>query len=464
MPTLLTNSFLPHLRNGHITDLSDARLTYGLRDYDFAQGKAKIRTAVDNRYEIEMTATTFDLSHLLIALNGPKNHPLDSREWPKLRGRDQAGRRWVATLGNADIASEFVEGTERTLRITATSENLSGLFSSNNADFTPNPAARVEMVFDLSKHQWLADAVGSLTERPTVIETPLTTIWFEYDYNTNLLRASALYTSDCQQPYLDSWVFEPLLILLGTTIEPVIAVRVPSSSDWETQIYLQPGNAAVDKQGDISTGLWGLSDHPNNSGLFWDWYKSLFLYLARRRDKAGHKTYDIMDLTWYHRQVQVASFSTLWLRSAAYSAVIEGLAQIAVPEQQVELDEDMETALSICEDNLEELIEQLRDNVAPATVDRVHKSLSNSFSRFRSLSTRGRLLSLIDEGVLKKSHERAWLKVRNKVLHGNLGQPYSTPKGNQDTALMMDCVARLTFKIVGIDPGGFSNSIHEEPW
>lgn len=464
MPTLLTNSFLPHLQNGHVADLAQARLTYGLSDYDFAQGKAIIRTGGDGRYEIEMTASTFDLSHVLTALNGPKNHPLDTREWPKLRGSDQVGRQWVATLGDADIVSELVEGSARTLRIVATSKNLSGLLSSDDSNSTLNPVARVEMVFDLSKRRWLADAIGSLTERPTVIETPLTTIWFEFDFNTNLLRASALYTSDRGQPYLDSWVFEPLLILLGTAIEPVIAVRVPSSCDWATQIFLRPDNASADDQDDISTGLWGLADHPNDSNLFWNWYKCLFMYLAERRDKAGHRAYDIMDLTWYHRQVQVASISTLWLRSAAYSAVIEGLAQIAIPEQTVELDKDTEVALGIYEDRLEKLIEELRDNGSPTTINRVHKSLTTSLDRFRSFSTRGRLLSLIDKGVLKKSHERAWSKVRNKVLHGNLGEIYSTPKGNQDTALMMDCVARLTCHIAGIDTADLSNRVHDDPW
>jgi hypothetical protein len=57
------------------------------------------------------------------------------------------------------------------------------------------------------------------------------------------------------------------------------------------------------------------------------------------------------------------------------------------------------------------------------------------------------LRSLVSQGVLDARHERAWSRVRNAVMHGNLVSPWPTKDEDEQISSLADLVHLLTIEL-----------------
>lgn len=308
----------------------------------------------------------------------------------------------------------------------------------------PMDVGRIEVVISLKNYQMIANEIGFLIGREKHIEVSGTTIWFEFDCDTDELHISALYSRKCPQPFLDTWIYEPLQVIFGVPFEPRIAARIPQKKAITTQIHCRGGNDASD---DVSTGLWAFASSARNRDQFWRWYKALFEYFSLYREESSPLFYGNL-LTYYYRELHFASQRTIWLRNMAYAATIEAFADLIIPQKKrtlPELERDSITAIKA------HLIDYNRDNATPnqRESDRlILEKLHNALGYARNWSAKGKLLSLVESNILESIHVQSWSRIRNPTMHGELGDIWTTAKGDEDTRNLMDAVARMTCTIV----------------
>jgi len=438
MATIIAKTILRELKNTELLILPDAILSYGPSSEEIARGRVEITVCEGEAYRYEMTSTSFNLARTNQAKDFLKSNPYSLVGWPRIDGEDTHGRCWTITRLDPyyDAAAN---SSEATLIAIGRTNNISA-----SAQTHPMDVGRIEVVIPLKDYQMIANEIGFLIGREKLIEIHGTTIWFEFDYETEELHISALYSNKCQQPFLDTWIYEPLQVIFGVPFEPKIAARIPQKKNIATHIHCRGGNDASD---DVSTGLWAFASSARNRVQFWRWYTVLFDYFSLYREERSPLFYG-NPLTYYYRELHFASQRTIWLRNMAYAATIEAFADLIIPEKKRTLpavERDSIIAIKA------HLMDYSRDNATPKQREfdrRLLEKLHNSLGYARNWSAKGKLLSLVESNILESKHVQSWSRIRNPTMHGELGDIWTTPEGDEDTRNLMDAVARMTCTII----------------
>ena len=413
-------------------------MSYGPSSEEIARGRVEITVCEGEAIHYEMTSTSFNLTKTNQAKDFLKSNPYSPIGWPRIDGECTRGRRWSITRLDPyyDAAQN---SSEATLIAKGRTNNISALAQTNSMD-----VGRIEVVISLKHYQMIANEIGFLIGREKHIEVSGTTLWFEFDYETDELHISALYTNEYPQPFLDTWIYEPLQVIFGVPFEPKIATRIPQIKATATQIHYRGGNDASD---DVSTGLWTFASSTRNRAQFWRWYTALFDYFSLYREESTPLFYG-NPLTYYYRELHFASQRTIWLRNMAYAATIEAFADLIIPEKKRTLpDLERDSIIAI----KAHLTEYSRDNVTPKQKEsdrRILEKLHNALGYARNWSAKRRLLSLIESNILESKHVQSWSRIRNPTMHGKLGDIWTTAEGDEETRNLMEAVARMTCTII----------------
>lgn len=442
MVPLIARDLLKLICPGGAHVLTSATLTFGWQQEFIASGPVEIRPDGKTGFTYKMQATKFDLAATNRANSLREENLYTPQLWPRIDGIDAQGRLWTVT--RLKPAYDIANDTEiPTIFVMGATNSLSGVQKTARS-FT----SRHEAIFDLSQYPETANRMGYMVGSLKTIEVSGTTIWLHFDHQSDTLHVTSLYSECCPQPYLDSWIFEPLQILFGLPLEPIITVRVPSANAWRTQLHIRP-NPLVGEE--LETGLWTFARSQTDRKIFWNWYERLFEYFSSHRDDNQSMSFYCLPLTRYYYELQIASQKTIWLRSVAYAATLESLAKHLIPAEKHDLPDGEIQAIQEIKRYLKKY---RREDVVPnqrevdvRLIGRLHQSLAY----LPTLSARKRLLELVNQGVLRPEHEQSWSNVRNHAMHGYLGTAWSTEEGDLDTRRLMEAVARITCELVGIE-------------
>jgi len=448
MTTLIAHKLLQYLSEGEVLVLNQAELTFGREQEVIATGSIEVSTEDKLGLSYKMRATNFNLSATNRANELIKENSYYTPLWPRIDGTHGEGRSWSIT--QLKPVYDIQDDTEEpTILVIGSTHSINGF--QETARFS---TSRHEAIFDLSQYYNTANSIGYMVGNLKTIEVNGTTIWFHFDFDTNKLHITAIYSETCPQPFLDSWIFEPLQVLFGVPLEPVIAIRVPNNKNWKTQLHVKPCPNIGEE---LNTGLWTFARSRTDKNTFWNWYVRLFEYFSSHSEDEGSMSFDCLSLTRYFYELQIASQKTIWLRSLAYAATIEGLAKHLLPEETYELSQDETLAIKDIKKHLKkykrEGISEGQKKIDSRLIGRLYESLAY----LTKLSARNRLLKLVELGVLRSEHEQSWSTVRNPIMHGALGTQWSTEKGDFDTRIMMEAVARMTCELVGIKKPSLKN-------
>ena len=442
MTTLIARDLRKNLSVENELILTEAKLTYGHQAKVIASGSVKINAKVKGGFTYNMQATSFDLTATNLSSKLIKNNLYNPKIWPRIDGVDDEGRSWSITQLKPAYNIQN-EAKSPTIEVIGTTHSISGLQHTESKS-----VSRHEAIFDFSNYSETADTIGYMVGSLKTIDVDGTTIWFYFDFETDRLHVTALYSESCPQPYLDSWIFEPFQVLFGLPLEPEIVVRVPKNKSRKTQLHLRPTQNFGEE---LSTGLWTFASSPSDRNMFWDWYQRLFAYFSSHRADGENMSFDCLSLTRYYYELQIASQKTIWLRSLAYAATVEGLAKHLIPEKKRELSKDDTHAIKRIKKYLKKYnrddVSENQKKIDIRLIDRLHGSLAH----LTNMSARNRLLNLVEQNVLRPEHEQSWSNVRNPIMHGNLTKQWSTEEGDSDTRILMEAVARMTCKLVGIE-------------
>jgi len=445
MATVIARDVLRLLNHAEPIFLPMATLSYDKDHKEIATGQVEIHKTEEGKYAYRLTSSQFDLSATNKAKKHLKSNTYSPIGWPRIDGKDAFGREW--TITRLDPTYDF--GETDALIASGQSSIISANVQTDKED-----VARIEIVLSLKNFEAVASEVAFFVGVGKQLTFSGTTIWFEYNYDVDELHVSALYTDKCPQPYLDTWVYEPLQILFGIPIEPAVAVRIPHDCNWNTQIHCWGGQTVG---GDVSTGLWAFGT-AHNREQFWQWYSALFEYVSSYQEDENLLFYG-NPLSYYYRELHFASQRTIWLRNMAYAATIEAFADLLIPEKKRKLKSTEADSIAAIKRYLSDFNREGMSAEQRMTDCRKIESLHNALAYIQNWSARGKLLELVNQGVLDRKHEKSWSLIRNPTMHGELGDTWSTAEGDEHTRNLMEAVARMTCAVIVT---GFQDPFEED--
>jgi hypothetical protein len=243
--------------------------------------------------------------------------------------------------------------------------------------------------------------------------------------NALLVRAS---TSDTlSHPYLENWLAEPLRILLGGPIYPVLIARNLEKNRAHISLRAVP-------RGKLPSTV-GLATRSNNmlwdAERFWQAYALILTSIARDKGFENH------ELTSLYTELSGATLGSLWVLSMTLASTAEALAK------RLMTDEDKRS--SIKASDIDEMRSYLRKWEGATDVrDRLLSSLG-------MMKNRNAAVFLKDlsgkEGITAEQLE-TWKAVRNSVMHGELIEPWAHEENERRLNELIDLVHSLTWLVL----------------
>jgi hypothetical protein len=257
-------------------------------------------------------------------------------------------------------------------------------------------------------------------------------ITFSYWPDSDALHVTASASEGLHHPYMDGWLSEPIRVLTGQPIYPRLVAR--NMGDGTAQVWLRPSPSRLKHAGLASL----LGKDPSISGAkFWQAYASLFILIARAKDRNGHRNFEAHQLTRYYDEIIEATQGSRWVLCLTLASSAEGIARMLMrPEERVS-DFDARD------------IYDLKNAVAAWHGDKGLRERIISDVSKAGLRTIGKFLrDLVERTIVTTEQVRAWSEVRNQVMHGNLVSPWGSEDADQRLLNLAGLVHGLTDELL----------------
>ena len=243
---------------------------------------------------------------------------------------------------------------------------------------------------------------------------------------SNELWVIASANADLNHPYLENWLSEPLRALRGQLIFPRLVAR--NFADGRAFVSLRQAPTLRGSLGGCATQL-----RAKSAPEFWEFYERYLTYIARHRAKDGHPEFEANPMTRFHEEVIQAHLAgSHWVLALCVASAIEGIVRLGL-DFKATLSEFSAEEVSPVERFLKELkLDSLRDK------------LNSMVAQLGKPSVARYLSNLAAVGHVDKDHVAAWKRIRNRVAHGNLFEPWGTQDEDAQLVKLVELLYRLT--------------------
>lgn len=259
-----------------------------------------------------------------------------------------------------------------------------------------------------------------------------TEIKFFYLPYDDFLWVTAKTSEKLQHPYAENWIGEPLRALLGQLTFPRLVAR--NFGNGTAQVWLRGSPRLV---GDPRIASLVSGDPFDPKAKFWEIYATLLTLIAEARDGKGNPNFESHQITRFYEEIAQATHGSRWVLCLTLASTSEGLAKMLMrPEERKS-------------DFAETEISSLKTHIAAWQGDAELRGRALNFVAYVSERTiRKYLQDLVTRGVLNKSQVRAWMDVRNEVMHGNLVSPWATKEEDERLHDLAELVHGLTHELI----------------
>lgn len=358
-------------------------------------------------------------------------HPYEALEQFRLIATDYSGIEWNGGYTRVKFFADVGAG----LPLKGELQGLMALDQSDSVD----PESSVELVFspapDLpmtTKCVTTAQLDGELVSRSfspgrQTLSVLGAEIEFKMDSSQDALLVRASTSDALSHPYLENWLAEPLRILLGGPIYPLLIARNLDKNRAHISLRAVPRGRLPSTVGLASRSGNMLRD----AERFWQAYALILAFIARDKGFENH------ELTSLYTELSGATMGSHWVLSMTLASTAEALAK------RLMTDEDKRS--SIKNSDIEAMKSYLRKWEGSKDV---RDRLLSSLGMLRSRNAAAFLKGLSGKEGITVEQLETWKAVRNSVMHGELIEPWAQEENERRLNELVDLVHSLTWLIL----------------
>jgi hypothetical protein len=397
------------------------------------EGSGRLILEGTQNFRFQIQGQPRDLKLALDSMRANSEYPENRQNWLRLTCTDYTGIHWNAgwvgpRVNRSNELGWLVSGEFSGLTTDVRQEApISGV----ELGYFPAPdvpfSEQISTTTQLGEHKMEWRAAGG-RHRLAVLGSEIevgTQPWADG------LWMAATSSDALQHPYLENWLSEPLRALRGKLIYPRLVAR--RFDDGRAFVSIRAAPALEQTFGGCAAVL-----RNRRPAEFWEFYTRYLTYVAEHRDKTGSPNFEANTLTRLHDEViQARRAGSSWVIALTVASAVEGVLK-AFPDFEEVVPEFTPADLA----PIAALIPNLEDT-------RVRKALQGFVDRKPQPSAGGYLRRLQQTGQISKDSVDAWRYVRNKVVHGNLFDPW----GDEDQVERVKELLKLFYDVTAIAIG-----------
>jgi hypothetical protein len=235
-----------------------------------------------------------------------------------------------------------------------------------------------------------------------------------------------------QHPYIENWLSEPLGVLCGEFVYPRLTAR--NFGDGSAFVQIRPSPVLPGRVPGYATQFLGQG---NPTERFWVFYTRYLLYVAKWKSPDGSLGFESNKITRFYQEIMQAAQGSRWMLSLSLASAVEGIVRILADPKEMISDFPTQDV-----DSIGKHVEAW--NGLPEIRQRVLSAVSDLYKRTIS----SYLDKLARQNVISGDHRQAWNHIRNQVMHGSLGEPWSSKSVDDKIEKLLELVHILTGKLV----------------
>lgn len=365
-------------------------------------------------------------------IKATKDKPYDQLEQFRLCATDYQGNKWNGGWTSVDFFTDYTHGWPLTGELRGLSTHASGSWVSDvsSVELLLVPPVYIPMSETLVSTSKIGDDTIHWNRKlgRQVVDVLGTQVIFANEPSDEALWITAKTSENLKHPFAECWLCEPLRILLGAPIYPRMMAR--NFGDGTASVTLLP---APNKRRPSAFGLMSkMCTTVEHDTEFWKLYADILTMVANSPPSSGQEFLVGHKLTRFYDELVQADASSRWVKLLTLASTIEALAKTLMTEEDRRSEFSDETLAS-----MEAHIKSWKGD--PVLRGRV----LNSLGMVRERSVLAFLRGLARDGVIP-NHCQTWQDLRNRVMHGQLVEPWSTEEGDTHLREMIELVHALT--------------------
>lgn len=410
-------------------ECSDLRLVG--RDFEgtFFSGPGRIEIDGSSSIRFSMYGSAADGGAAWCKMISARENPYEALEQFRLFATDYEGNEWAGGYTAIDFFTDHKYGWPLAGELQGLSTKVSGPWVAQNSS--------VELLFlppfHLPMNEWMMTTTtlgeeelgGSRGPGRQVIDVLGTRVVFANDLSGDGLWLTADTSDQLRHPEAESWLSEPLRILMGAIIYPRLTAR--NFGDGSAFVTLLPAPRQV------TPSPFGLMQpvglDRTHDERFWQLYADILSMIAAG-DGMGMQGHEVTRL---YEELCQAQRGSRWSILLTLASTVEALAKSLMSEG------DRRSEFS--DDTLKAMEKHLRAWGGDAALR--GRMLSN-LGFVKQRSPLAFLRTLGKGGTVNPAHVDTWQKLRNSVMHGEMAGPWSTAEGDQHMQELIALVHDLT--------------------
>lgn len=388
-------------------------------------GSGEVRSNDLHGFKFSLEGVPGDLAHAMRSIRRIDQEPYNGLARLRLVGTDSDGVEWM--LGWT-IPSYSIGNSSWTFR--GELETIIPL--AEDRDDEEGTELRYVLPEGSQLHWVLVRTViASGSERPLRrqrrIEAAGAIIDLAYDPGARVLTLKASPSQDLPLTYAENWLSEPFRILFGQPISPrLVSRQIPGQA---AIIFIAPIARRIPEAG--WAALW--NDDTMAREAFWSLYAQILTYLAESRREA--RDLDPHQLTRFYEEVMIASRGSRWVWAMTFASVIEGLVKMIDPD-----------SLPANQAALDAFIAHVQ--TSPEGTGELQGPAIAAVANLGRTSVIDKIRGLERAGLVTPRQRKAWVKLRNKVMHGSLVSPYSSQTEDDRLLALAEMMHALTQELL----------------
>lgn len=233
---------------------------------------------------------------------------------------------------------------------------------------------------------------------------------------------------DLPHPHLESWLSEPLNLLLGEVVSPRLKCRNFGNGKAFISLHPSSGHPANSLVACI------LREDPFGAGeRFWNVYRDILTVVATAKDSSGQRNFEAHPLTHYYWEIIQAAKGTNWVLCMTLASVVEGIVKMMFSEAERKSDWPEDDV-----DSLKQAVRNWKGN------DNLRSVVINYVVGFKTKGVAKTLKSLMKDGTITAAQIAAWEKIRNSAMHGEMVIPWSDKEQDARIENLIELTHRLS--------------------
>lgn len=374
------------------------------------EGSGTLTILGASEFRFEVLVQPSDEGKAIRALNQTLELPYESSTALRLRAVDSNGNEWNCGWVRPRSGEVNEKGWQLYGKFSVLSTHAKQTNPGNGVELIYFPPPEVPFSQSRQSTRIIDSAEPNLkrSERCHVFDVLDSNITVRSESDSNMLWIVATASSELNHPYLENWLSEPLRVLRGQLIFPRLVAR--NFANGQAMVTLRRSPSIQTSLGGNATLL-----RDRSAKEFWDFYEKYLTYIAQYRNKDDSREFEAHPLTRFHEEViQARLAGSHWVIALCAASAIEGIVKLGPELAKTETDftkEEISQAISYLTDLQPK---KLRDRLCSMTAQLQRPS------PVRYLST------LMKDNVITFDQLDAWNKIRNRVAHGNLFEPWGT--------------------------------------